>query len=165
MAKQKNVIIYTDGACLGNPGPGGWAAVLIYGDKRKEASAGYRLTTNNRMEVLAAIEALNALNRSKQWNVQLYSDSIYLINTMTKGWLQKWEKSNWKRKSGPVLNVDLWIRLKEAVSHHKVEFHWVEGHVGNPENEVCDKLSKAAARNLNLLIDEEYEKIYKVKSS
>jgi ribonuclease HI len=165
MLKQKEVIIYTDGACLGNPGPGGWAAVLIYGNKRKEISAGYRLTTNNRMEVLAVIEALNALNRTKRWNVKLYSDSQYLINALTKGWLEKWQLSNWKRKNSLIPNVDLWKRILDAISHHDVKFNWVEGHAGVKENEVCDKLCRAAAQGHDLLIDKLYENVHIKKIS
>lgn len=155
---NQDLIIYTDGACLGNPGPGGWAAVLIWGDKRKEISAGYKMTTNNRMEILAAIEALRAVKSSKRYNIKLHSDSRLLINAFNQGWLEKWKKNNWMRNhKEPVINPDLWKLLLTETAKHDVKFIWVEAHSGITENERCDQLSKTAAQSDNLLIDEYYE--------
>ncbi|MBG0776663.1 MAG: ribonuclease HI [Desulfovibrionaceae bacterium] len=138
------VIIYTDGSCLGNPGPGGWAAVLLSGDKRKELSAGYRRTTNNRMEVLAAIAALEELKRP--CDVTLYTDSRYLRDAVEKKWLAGWVRNGWKTAAKkPVKNQDLWTRLMPLLKTHKVRFHWVEGHSGDVENERCDELARAEA--------------------
>lgn len=142
---MKKVMIYTDGACSGNPGPGGWGAVLIYGAKRKELSGGEAHTTNNRMELTAAIAALRALTAPCE--VDLYTDSTYLKRGITE-WLKSWKRNNWKRRSGkrllPVKNIDLWQALDRLVARHQVTFHWVEGHAGDPENERCDKLARAA---------------------
>jgi len=155
---SNEVIVYTDGACLGNPGPGGWAAVLIWGGKRKELSGGFRLTTNNRMEILAAIEALKAINSSKKFKIKLHSDSRLLINAVTQNWLTKWQAKGWMRNhKDKVLNPDLWKQLLEVLPKHDVEFIWVEGHAGIPENERCDVLSKAAAQQSNLPTDKGYE--------
>jgi len=158
----KEVIIYTDGACLGNPGPGGYAVVLLYGDKRKELSGGFRLTTNNRMEILAAVEALRELKSKEKLNVTLHSDSRLLTDSVNKGWLEKWEAKNWKRSGNEkVLNKDLWLRLLDELDKHNVKFKWVQAHVGIPENERCDVLSKMAAEQDNNNIDVEYEKLVK----
>jgi len=142
---MNKVTIYTDGACSGNPGPGGWGAVLLSGTHRKEISGGARNTTNNRMELQAAIEALKALRRRSQ--VDLYTDSTYLKNGMTK-WIKTWKKNGWKRRSGkqllPVKNEELWQRLDRLVAKHHVRFHWLEGHAGHAENERCDKLARRA---------------------
>ena len=142
---MKRVTVYTDGACSGNPGPGGWAAVLIYNAHRVELSGGQVETTNNRMELTAAIEALRALK--EPCAVDLYTDSIYLKRGITE-WLPNWKRNNWKRRSGkrllPVKNVDLWKMLDHLVGKHKVTFHWVEGHAGDAENERCDQLARAA---------------------
>ena len=141
-------MIYTDGACSGNPGPGGWGAILISGIHRREISGGEHQTTNNRMELAAAIEALTALKESAV--VDLFTDSTYLKRGMTE-WLVTWKKNNWKRKSGkrllPVKNEDLWRRLDRLVKRHRVAFHWVEGHAGHTENERCDKLARQAIPN------------------
>ena len=153
-----NVTLYTDGAARGNPdGPGGYGAVLQFIDKNgvlheKELSAGYVRTTNNRMELLAAIMGLEALNRPCQ--VELYSDSKYLIDAFNQKWIDNWVARNWNRgKSGPVKNVDLWKRLLKAKEPHQVQFVWVKGHAGHPENERCDQMAVAAALGENLRID------------
>lgn len=152
----EEVIIYTDGACESNPGPGGYGAVLLYGRHRKELAGGYRRTTNNRMEILAAIKALEALK--EPCTVTLYSDSQYLVQAMMEGWAERWRKRNWWRTSKePALNIDLWQRLLAVCEQHAVTFVWVEGHTGVPENERCDQLSVTAARQPDLPPDEGYE--------
>ena len=152
----KQVTIYTDGACLGNPGPGGYGVVLLYGDHRKEISGGFRLTTNNRMEILAAIIGLEAL-RAK-CRVTLYSDSQYLVNAMQMDWAARWRANNWMRnKREKALNPDLWERLLSCTESLDVEFRWLRGHAGDPENERCDQLAMAAAKGENLAIDFGYE--------
>jgi ribonuclease HI len=150
------VTIYTDGACIGNPGPGGYGVVLLHQGDRQELSAGYRLTTNNRMEMMAAIAALEALSNPSV--VTLYSDSQYLINAMEKGWAKKWQANGWKRNAKEMAkNPDLWERLLKLCQEHKVKFIWVRGHSGNTENEKCDRLAVAASRQSNLLSDEGYK--------
>ncbi len=156
------VQIYTDGAARGNPdGPGGYGVVLQYVDKHgilheKTISAGYVRTTNNRMELMAAIAGLEALNRPCQ--VELYSDSRYLTDAFNQKWIDNWVRNNWRRgKSGPVKNIDLWERLLDVMRCHEVEFIWVRGHAGHPQNERCDKLATSAADGDNLLIDEGVE--------
>lgn len=157
MSAPREVVIYTDGACTGNPGPGGYGVVLLCDGQRKELSAGYRLTTNNRMELLAAIEGLRALKFP--CTVTLYTDSKYLTDAITKGWAVGWRKRGWQRSDGqPALNPDLWQILLDLLEVQHVTFAWVRGHAGNAENERCDQLSVAAAHGKNLLIDEEYEK-------
>ncbi|MFC2129848.1 ribonuclease HI [Bacteroidota bacterium] len=156
MGKEKIVVIYTDGSSLGNPGPGGWGAVLIYGRYRKELSGGFKMTTNNRMEVLAAIEALKVLKNDKRLKVRLHTDSSYLVNTMTKGWIENWISKNWKKKNKPIPNTDLWLRLLTQVKKHDVEFTWVPAHTGIAENERCDELAKEAAGMPDLPDDSEY---------
>jgi len=152
----KTVIIYTDGACLGNPGAGGYGVVLIYGEHRKELSGGFRLTTNNRMEMMAALVGLEALDKPCQ--VRLYSDSRYLVDAITKGWARKWRDNNWWRnKAEKALNTDLWEKLLELSDKHQVEFLWIKGHAGHPENERCDKLAVLAAEQENLLEDTGYD--------
>jgi ribonuclease HI len=152
----KHVTIYTDGACLGNPGPGGYGAVLIYKGHRKEFSGGFRLTTNNRMEILAAVAALEALQQ--KCDVTLYSDSQYLVNAMQQGWAMRWRAHGWRRnKTGMALNPDLWARLLACAENHRVEFRWLRGHAGNPENERCDQLAMAATEGKNLATDLGYE--------
>lgn len=147
------VTIYSDGACLGNPGRGGYGTVMLFGDHRKELCQGYRRTTNNRMELLGAIVGLEALSRT--CTVDLYSDSTYVVNAMSKGWLAGWQRRGWKTSSKqPVKNQDLWRRLVEAVGDHDVRWHWVKGHAGNPENECCDTLAVEAAHGADLLDDE-----------
>ena len=141
---MKNVEIYTDGACRGNPGPGGYGCILVYGAHRRELSGGECSTTNNRMELLAAITGLSALK--EPCSVTLYSDSKYLVDAVTLGWLSGWKRAGYRRgKKDEVKNIDLWERLSELLSLHKVEFVWVKGHDGHPENERCDALATAAA--------------------
>ena len=162
---MKEVIIYTDGACLGNPGPGGYGVVLKYGNHRKELSEGFRKTTNNRMEILAAVVALKAIKSNEKVKIILHSDSQLLIKAINEGWLDKWQKKNWKAKGNDKrLNYDLWIKLLEELPKHDIEFKWVKGHDGIPENERCDVLSKEAAQKANLKIDKEYEKMIIEKS-
>ena len=135
------VVIYTDGACSGNPGPGGWGAVLLFGEHRKELQGGEPDTTNNRMELLAAIAALEALKRPCP--VELHTDSVYLRDGITK-WLEGWKAKNWRTAAKkPVKNVDLWQRLDTARARHDVNWHWVKGHAGHPENERADELARA----------------------
>jgi ribonuclease HI len=139
------VTIHTDGACSGNPGPGGWAAILASGSHRKEISGGEKETTNNRMELTAAIEALKALKG--QTEVDLYTDSTYVRNGITE-WVAAWKRDGWRRRNGrrwlPVKNEDLWRELDRLTGVHRVAFHWVEGHAGDPENERADELARAA---------------------
>ena len=140
---MKQVDIFTDGACKGNPGPGGWGAVLRSGGHEKELSGHDPATTNNRMELTAAIEALKALKSPCE--VQLYTDSKYVIDGIT-GWIFGWQKNGWKNsQKKPVLNADLWQALLEAKRRHKVSWHWVKGHAGHPENERADQLASDAA--------------------
>ncbi|MDQ5985345.1 MAG: Ribonuclease HI [Syntrophus sp. SKADARSKE-3] len=140
----KDVTIFTDGACLGNPGPGGYGVVLIYGANRKELSGGYRLTTNNRMELMGTIAGLEALKG--RCRVNLYTDSQYVVNAMQKGWAKRWKAAGWMRtRKDPAVNADLWERLLNVCEKHDVTFIWIRGHAGHDENERCDQLSKAAA--------------------
>jgi ribonuclease HI len=156
---NKKITIYTDGGSLGNPGPGGYGAVLRYGDKKKEVSGGYRLTTNNRMELLAVISGLEALNQNFSYDVDIYSDSRYIVDAINKGWLRKWKFNSWSRgKQGKVVNPDLWKRLDGLMQKHDVKFHWVKAHAGIPDNERCDQLSKQNAAKPNLPTDLEYER-------
>ena len=149
MKFRKKGTIYTDGACSGNPGPGGYAAVLLMGDARKELSGGYRNTTNNRMELTAAIKGLQALKQP--CDIILYSDSQYMVNSINKGWVLRWQANGWKRnKKEYALNVDLWIKLLEQLKIHDVQFEWTRGHAGDPENERCDELATTAAAQPNL---------------
>ncbi len=153
---NENIIVYTDGACSGNPGAGGYGAVIKEGDKIREIFAGYRRTTNNRMELLACIEALSLFKDKK--TITLYSDSKYVVDGITKGWAKRWESNNWMRnKEEPALNADLWKRLLDLCKKHKVSFKWVKGHAGSVENERCDKLAVNAAKEDDLLIDYAYE--------
>lgn len=139
---MKTVDIYTDGACSGNPGPGGYAAVLVYKGIEKEISGGERLTTNNRMELMGAITALEALN--EPCVVRLTSDSKYLVDAVTKGWLASWRRGGYRRgKPNEVKNPDLWERLAAQLERHSVSFIWVKGHAGHPYNERCDRLAVA----------------------
>ena len=147
MAKRKQVIIYTDGGCKPNPGPGGYGAVLLYGKHRKEISGGFRRTTNNRMEIYAAIAALEAL--LEPCTVVLHTDSQYLANAMGKGWVERWRRQRWMRnKTDPALNVDLWKRLLIMTERHEVTWKWTRGHAGNPHNERVDKLATKARKRL-----------------
>ena len=136
------VAIFTDGACRGNPGPGGWGAILKFGTVEKELSGGTADTTNNRMEMMAAISALEALKRPV--TIDLYTDSTYVRDGITK-WIHGWKKRDWRTADKkPVKNVDLWQRLETAMERHRVEWHWVKGHAGHPENERADELARKA---------------------
>lgn len=140
MDNLKKVEIFTDGACSGNPGPGGWGAVLRYKDKEKELCGGEKETTNNRMELIAVINALQALK--EKCDVTICTDSKYVVDGITKGWAASWKKNGWKKSDKkPALNPDLWDTLLGELSRHKYEFVWVKGHAGYPENERCDKLA------------------------
>ena len=144
---MKTVDIYTDGACKGNPGAGGWSAILVFGGKEKELFGGERVTTNNRMELTAAIEGLKALK--EPCKVNLYSDSQYLVNAINKGWLENWKKKGWRKADkSVVLNDDLWKTLDELLCTHDVEFIWVRGHDGHEYNERCDELASGYAEKL-----------------
>lgn len=136
---MKTVLVHTDGACSGNPGPGGWAAILRFGPHEKAISGGEPETTNNRMELLAVIRALEALR--EPCRVELYSDSQYVINALEKGWARQWQRNNWQRKTGPALNPDLWERLLELSERHELRLHWVRGHADDPYNNRCDVLA------------------------
>jgi len=150
-----NITLYTDGAARGNPGPGGYGVVLISGKYRKEISEGFRLTTNNRMELLAVIVGLEALKTTNN-NVMVYSDSKYVIDSVVKGWVFNWIKTNFKNKK----NADLWKRFLKIYQKHNVNFTWVRGHSGVNENERCDSLAVEASYDEgNMKIDKEYEKI------
>ena len=152
----ERTIIYTDGSSLGNPGPGGYGVVIPSNGGPLELSAGYRRTTNNRMELLACIVGLEQLK--KRSSVALYSDSRYVVDGLTKGWAKKWRSNNWRKSNGePALNVDLWKRLLSLCELHDVHFVWVKGHAGNPGNERCDQLATQAAAGNDLLIDAAYE--------
>jgi ribonuclease HI len=154
----KHVNVYTDGACIGNPGPGGYGIILEYEGREKELSAGFRLTTNNRMELLATSIGLEALKEPCE--VDLYSDSQYVVHGMERGWLKNWQANGWRTKDRkPVLNTDLWQRLAGQLGRHTVRFHWVRGHAGHPENERVDRLAFAAAQQAGLPADEEYERL------
>jgi len=149
------VVIYTDGACSGNPGPGGYGAVVLEGDQRAEMAQGYRQTTNNRMELLACIAALESLEGPRR--VVLHSDSSYVVNGISKGWARKWRANGWMRtREEKAKNADLWARLLELCERHQVRFVWVRGHAGNPENERCDALATAAAAGPGLLEDPQH---------
>ena len=146
------VQIYTDGGASGNPGPGGYGALLMYGEHRKELSGGFRLTTNNRMELLAVITALEALNKPGM-EVDVYSDSKYVVDAVQKRWVMNWEKKGYLNKKNP----DLWKRFLVIYRQHNVVFHWVKGHAGNPYNEHVDQLAVAAYQKGSLLVDAAYE--------
>lgn len=151
---QKKVEIYTDGSCLGNPGPGGYGAILIYKGHVKELSQGYTLTTNNRMELLAAIVGLETL--TKPCAVSLTTDSQY-VKQGIESWMQGWKKRNWQTSNKtPVKNIDLWQRLDHVNSQHNVSWHWVKGHTGHEQNERCDDLARDAANSKALLTDSGY---------
>lgn len=149
---QTNITIYTDGAASGNPGPGGYGTILIAGPHRKELAEGFRLTTNNRMELLAVIKGLEALKNPNSM-VTIYSDSKYVIDAVQKGWLFGWVKSDFKGKK----NADLWKRFLLIYKKHNVKFIWVKGHAGNPENEKADQLAVKASQQPKLLTDTQYE--------
>ena len=151
-----SVVIYTDGGCKPNPGPGGFGVVLLYARQRAEITGGFRATTNNRMEILAAITGLERLRVPCQ--VTLHSDSQYLVNAITKGWAAKWRRKNWwLNREERAKNIDLWQRLLPLCERHQVKFSWVKGHAGNRENERCDQLCEAARSRPSLPADEGYE--------
>ena len=151
------VEIYTDGGCINNPGPGGFGTILLHGNHRKELSGGFRLTTNNRMEILAAIKGLEALK--EPCRVTIYSDSQYLVNAIEKGWAVRWRSNGWRRnRKEKAINPDLWEKLLQLCEQHEVRFQWIRGHVGTEENERADQLAKEAATGKELAIDEIYEK-------
>ena len=141
--RMKEVYLYTDGACRNNPGRGGWGAILVYGKYEKELSGGEPLTTNNRMELLAAINGLKALK--EPCSVKLYSDSKYLVDAFLEGWVYSWRANGWRRGKEKLKNPDLWAELYDLVEMHKVEFIWVKGHAGHPYNERCDVLATTFA--------------------
>lgn len=148
----KHIDLYTDGACSSNPGPGGYGAILVYNGIEKELSAGFPETTNNRMELTAAIEGLSVLK--ERCEVNLYSDSRYLVDAIEKGWLSAWIKNGWRKADKqPVLNIDLWQRLCELLDKHDVKFNWVKGHTGHPMNERCDRLATSATETMKQQIN------------
>ena len=149
----KELVIYTDGASRGNPGPGGYGAILQWGNRAKEISAGYRKTTNNRMELMAVIAALEALNKTGL-RITVYSDSQYVVKAVEQGWLKKWLATNF---AGGKKNSDLWRRFAELAQHHQIRFKWVRGHADNVYNNRCDELATAAADGKILLRDEGFE--------
>lgn len=151
---RKKITIFTDGSCLGNPGAGGIGVLLRYKQHQKTISKGYFLTTNNRMELRAAIEALNCLK--EPCDVELHSDSQYLKNGITK-WIFNWKKNNWRTsQKKPIKNQDLWVALDEAIATHRVQWYWVKGHSGQVENEQCDQLARQGANNPTL-VDQGYQ--------
>jgi ribonuclease HI len=155
MDRAEYVTIYTDGACIGNPGPGGYGVVLLKDGQRSELAGGYHRTTNNRMEIIAAIAGLEVLEGRHQ--IILHSDSAYLVNAMNRGWAQRWRANGWRRnKTEKALNPDLWQRLLALCELHQVKFRWVKGHSGDRENERCDRLAGQAARGQGLSVDEGY---------
>ncbi len=151
--KKNSIEIYTDGSSRGNPGPGGFGAVLIWGNIKKEISRGYRLTTNNRMELMAVIAALEALKKN-DLEIIIHSDSSYVVKAVMEGWLKKWLRTDFK---GGIKNRDLWMRYNELSTNHKIHFNWVKGHAENVLNNRCDTLATMAADGKNLMIDEGYE--------
>ena len=156
MSEARQVTIYTDGACIGNPGPGGYGVVLLIGEHRSELSGGYRWTTNSRMEILGALTGLEALK--ERCRVTLYCDNRYVVDAIAKGWAKRWRAAGWWRnKKERALNPDLWARVLDEVERHEVEFRWVRGHAGVPENERCDRLATQAAAGPDLQIDVGYE--------
>jgi len=152
---DKQIIIYTDGAARGNPGPGGYGVVLIWGNNKKELSAGYRLTTNNRMELMAVISAIKALTK-ENISLTIFTDSQYVLNTVEKGWLDNWIRTEFK---GGKKNKDLWVEYYHLAKKYNIRFVWVKGHADNIYNNRCDELATAAADGDNLLIDEGYEQL------
>jgi ribonuclease HI len=150
---KNSVSIYTDGSSRGNPGPGGYGVVLIWGNIKKELSKGYRRTTNNRMELMAVIAALEALKKPGL-DVTIYSDSSYVVKAVMEGWLKKWLRTDFK---GGIKNKDLWLKYHELSQNHKIHFNWVKGHAENVMNNRCDILATQAADGGNLLVDEGYE--------
>ena len=158
---MRKIQLYADGACHGNPGPGGYGVVLLFGEHRKELSGGYRKTTNNRMELMAVIKGMEALK--EKCKVELYSDSKYVVDALSNGWAAKWRANGWRRnKREHAINPDLWERLLELCEAHEVTFHWVRGHSGNPGNERCDQLATEAATQADLPADELYEGLVQI---
>jgi ribonuclease HI len=151
---SNQLIIYTDGSARGNPGPGGYGTILLWKGREKELSAGYRFTTNNRMELMAVIAGLEALTKDGL-RVLVYSDSQYVVRAVEEGWLNKWVATNFK---GGKKNKDLWLRFYELQQKNKISFKWVKGHADNPHNNRCDELATTAAGGSHLLIDEEFER-------
>jgi ribonuclease HI len=150
---MKNVEIYTDGACSGNPGPGGYGTILKFSGEEKELSGGFKRTTNNRMELLAVIMGLESLK--EPCKVDIYSDSKYVVDAITQGWARRWQQNHWMRnKKDAALNPDLWQRLLDLVQKHAVTMHWVKGHAGHAENERCDELAVQASKGNNLMTDQ-----------
>jgi len=152
--QNPQLVIYTDGAARGNPGRGGYGVIMMYGDKRKEISAGYRLTTNNRMELMAVIAALESLKK-KNIPITIYTDSEYVLNSVEKKWLDNWIRTDFK---GGKKNKDLWLKYYHLAKDVDIKFKWVRGHADNTFNNLCDKMATNAADGDNLLIDEGYEK-------
>ena len=156
MATKNHVTIYTDGACIGNPGPGGYGVVLIQGENRREFSGGFRRTTNNRMELMGPIKALDALNQGCR--ATLHSDSKYVVDAIEKGWARRWRDNGWMRnKRQQAVNADLWGMLLDLCDKHEVQFRWVRGHADDPDNERCDQLANQAVLRKDLPIDKGYE--------
>ncbi|AXY75059.1 ribonuclease HI [Paraflavitalea soli] len=153
LTSNKELVIYTDGSSRGNPGPGGYGAIMMYAGKSKELSAGYRRTTNNRMELLAVIAALEALNRDGL-KITIYSDSQYVVKAVKEGWLKKWIATNF---AGGKKNKDLWLRYHQLSQKHNISFVWVKGHAENVYNNRCDVLATTAADGRNLQVDHGYE--------
>ena len=149
---MKNVEISTDGACSGNPGPGGYGVLLRFNGQTKQISQGFNKTTNNRMELRAVIEGLKAL--TEKCDVTIYSDSKYIVDAIEKGWARRWKTNKWYRnKKEKALNIDLWQILIDLIDQHSVKFYWVKGHAGHPENEICDQLAVKATAGKNLVDD------------
>ena len=154
--KRTEITIYTDGACSGNPGPGGYGIIILSEKKRQELSGGYKLTTNNRMELMAVIVGLEQLEIPSI--VNLYTDSKYIVDAVTKGWAKRWRANSWKRNEiDKAMNPDLWEKLLDLCDKHQVEFYWVRGHSGNIENERCDKLAVKASQKFDLPSDLGYQ--------
>ncbi len=153
-----HVIMYTDGACTGNPGPGGYGVVLKSGQHRKEISAGYRQTTNNRMELMAVIAGLEAVK--KRCRITIYTDSQYIAESINNRWVYRWKEKGWRRSKQQLAhNHDLWEKLLQLLDDHQVEVKWVRGHIGEPENERADRLAVQASQSSTLLVDEYYENL------
>ncbi len=156
--EEGKIVIYSDGGAKGNPGKGGYGAVLLFKNHRKELSEGFRLTTNNRMELLGVIKALESLKRD-DIPIVVYSDSKYIVDAINKGWLKNWIRKNWKKgKNEEVKNIDLWKRVQKLLENRDIIFKWVKGHNGIEENERCDELANLAIKEKSDKIDEEYEK-------
>ena len=152
----KNVVLFCDGACLGNPGPGGYGVILVYGAHRRELSGGFRLTTNNRMELTAAIKGFEALK--ERCAVRLVSDSEYLVNAISKRWIHGWQARGWRRQGKAVPNADLWQQILRWLAFHQVSVEWIRGHAGHAENERCDLIARTAASAADLPSDAGYER-------